>query len=209
MRSTIFRPKGWPFLCIMILLLLAGEVEGAEKARVQEAFVVNSQTDLLLYFRVDGAISPEMEKGILNGIPVTFSFFVELHEYQEQKGLVQVASRNFRHSLHFETLKEEFQLERTEHAKEMVRVKEFDKAVRAMVVVHDLPVASLAFLKPGSRYIVKMKARLAKEYLPEKFKNVMTFIKMWDFETKWHELGFTMAPALPAEEEGLPPSRSR
>lgn len=185
---------------LLVSLFFCGEVWGAEKARIHQCFVVNSQTDLLLYFTLDGAISPEMEKGILNGIPVTFVFFVELHEHQGGKGLVQVASRNFRHTLHFETLKEVFSLELSEHRKESVILKEFDEAVKAMVGVHDLPVASLALLKPGLRYTVKIKAQLAKQELPEKFKNVMTFIKMWDFGTEWRELEFVMAPATPAKE---------
>ncbi len=184
-------------LWMMTLVLPCGPAFGAGNARIQESFVVNSQTELLLYFTVEGAINSDMEKGILTGIPVTFAFFVELHEHQEGKDAVQVASRNFSHTLYFETLKETFGLELTEHGKERVTFTDFDKAVGAMVGVHDLPVVNLALLKPGVQYTVKMKAQLAKQGLPEKFKNVMTFLKIWDFETKWSELGFTMPAVNP------------
>lgn len=199
-------PQNLLFLMVLVLALFCGEVRGAEKARIEGAFVVNSQTDLLLYFTVVDALSPEMKKGILNGIPVTFAFFVELHEHRGGKSPVQVASRNFRHTIHFQTLKELFDLELTEHGKESVSFDQFDLATRALADVHDLPLVSLALLKPGVRYTVKIKARLAKQDLPEKFKNVMTFIKIWDFETEWRELSFAMAPAKPADEEGSNPS---
>ena len=185
-----------------VLLTMVGEGVAAEKARVQEAFVVNSQQDLLLYFNVDGAISAEMEKGILTGIPVTFSFFVELYEHQGEKGPIQIASRNFRHTLYFETLKEVFDVALSEHQRENVTFRDFEQATRAMVGVHDLSVASLSLLKPGFDYTVKMRAELAKQDLPEKFKNVMTFIKIWDFETPWAELTFTMAPDASGQAEG-------
>lgn len=182
---------------LLLALLVAGEAMGAENSRIKESFVVNSQTELLLYFRVDGAVSPEMAKGILTGIPVTFAFFVELHEHQPGKGAVQVANRNFSHTLHFDTLKEEFSMELTEHGKERFIFHDFAAATAALSGVHDLAVANLALLKPGLDYTVKMKAQLAKQGLPEKFKNVMTFLKIWDFETRWSEIRFTMPPAAP------------
>lgn len=197
--EIMLRGKIVPFF-LLVLLFFGGNAQGAEKARIEEGFVVNSQTELLLYFSVDGAMSPAMAKGILTGIPVSFAFFVELYEHQDGKGNVQIASRTFMHTLYFETLKEEFNLECAEHSKEGVIFHEFAKATRAMVGVHDLAVTSLALLKPGVHYTVKIKARLAKQALPEKFKNVMTFIKIWDFETEWSELTFTMAPAIPGEE---------
>jgi hypothetical protein len=187
------------FFFLLMLGLLGAEAEGAENPRIQEIFVVNSQTELLLYFSVDGAISPDMKKGILTGIPVTFAFFVELHEYQAGKGLVQVANRNFTHTLHFETLKDMFNLELTEHGKESFTFNDFDSAAKALTAVHDLSVANLTFLKPGLQYTVKMKAQLAKQGLPEKFKNVMTFLKIWDFETKWGEIEFAMPPVTSGE----------
>jgi hypothetical protein len=185
-------------LLLLVVLLAAVEALGAESSRIQEGLVVNSQTELLLYFRVDGAVSPEMAKGILTGIPVTFAFFVELHEHPPGKGAVQVANRNFSHTLHFDTLKEEFSLELTEHGKESFIFHDFAAAATALSGVHDLAVANLALLKPGLDYTVKMKAQLAKQGLPEKFKNVMTFLKIWDFETRWSEIRFTMPPAAAA-----------
>ncbi len=200
MRGKMARvSKGLLFL-LLFFLLPAPWALAAEKARIQEGFVVNSQTELLLYFTVDGAMGPEMEKGILTGIPVTFAFFVELHEHQKDKGPVQVASRTFRHTLQFETLKEVFNLERSEHGKESVAYTTFDAAAYALMTVHDLSVVNLALLKPGLRYTVKMKAQLAKQALPEKFKNVMTFVKIWDFETRWSEIDFAMPAAKPGED---------
>jgi hypothetical protein len=191
------------------LLFSGTEALAAEKAGIQEAFVVNSQAELLLYFSVGGALSPDMEKGILTGIPVTFAFFVELYEHQGAKAPVQIASRSFNHTLHFETLKEVFSLELTEHGKESVIFSDFASAATAMTSVHDLAVANLALLKPGLRYSLKMKARLAKQGLPTEFKNVMTFLKMWDFDTRWRELEFTMPPAIPEEYQGTEPLSSR
>ncbi len=199
MRGKKARGQISALFFLLVLLFFSAEALAAERARINHGFVVNSQTDLLLYFTLDGALSPDMEKGILNGIPVTFAFFVELHEHQGDKGLVQIASRNFRHTLHFETLKEQFNLELSEHNQGSVSLESFDRAAGAMVGVHDLVVAPLALLRPGSRYTVKMRAHLAKQGLPEKFKNVMTFIKIWDFETQWSELDFTMAPGRDKE----------
>ncbi|MEN8256653.1 MAG: DUF4390 domain-containing protein [Thermodesulfobacteriota bacterium] len=187
----------------MLLLLFSvafAEAQGAEKARIKESFVVNSHTELLLYFTLDGAISSEMEKGILNGIPVTFAFFVELYEHVEGKGPVQLVTRNLQHTLYFETLKEVFTLEQTEQSGKSTLYKNLDEATLALLRVHDLPVTDLALLKPGLTYSIKIKAELAKQGMPEKFKNVMTFLKIWYFETEWKEVLFTMAAGTSSEQ---------
>lgn len=181
------------FLLLILLACGAARSEAAQRATIEEAFVTNSQTDLLLFFRLQGAMSPEMEKGILNGIPLTFAFFVELHEHQGAES-VQVASRSFSHTLHFETLKEVFNVDLSEHGVKEAAYSDLAAALAAMLQVHDLSVARLGLLKPGLRYTVKMRAQLAKQRLPDKFKNVMTFLKIWDFETKWHAVDFRMPP---------------
>lgn len=193
MRGRRGLPARIFFLLLTIFFVSFAGAEGAEKARIQESFVVNSHTNLLLYFSLDGAISPDMEKGILNGIPVTFAFFVELYEHQNGKGAVQVASKNFQHTLHFETLKEVFLLEQSEHNRNDITCTTLNEAKEVMLLVHDLSVSGLDLLKPGLKYSVKIKAELAKQGLPDKFKNVMTFVKIWDFETEWNEVVFTMA----------------
>ncbi len=186
------------FVLLALVSLVLSEVQAAEKAHIEEGFVVNSHTELLLYFTLAGAISPEMEKGILNGIPVTFAFFVELYEHVDGKGPMQVATRNFQHSLSFETLKEVFVVERSEQNKKNTTYKTLDEAAQAMLGIHDLPVTDLSLLKPGLTYSIKIRAELAKQILPEKFKSVMTFLKIWDFETEWKEIVFMMGTkALP------------
>lgn len=195
----------WLYAFFVLVALGSNQAWAADRPTIAETFVVNSQTDLLLYFRLQGALSPEMEQGITNGIPLTFAFFVELHEHQNNK-TVQVASRSFMHTLHFETLKQEYNLELTEHDLVGVTYPDLEAALEAMVQVHDLSVASLSLLKPDHRYTVKIRAQLAKQRLPEKFKNVMTFLKIWDFDTRWHTIDFTMAAAVSGPDgQGRPP----
>ena len=177
------------YLFIVCLLVLASPARG-QGAAIKDMVVVNSSSRLLLYLTVVNAFTDDMEKGIQNGIPATFTFYVEL--YRERKGWLdnELASHTFTRTLTYDNLKEEFRVAFAERENRTVTVKTLAEAKALMTELNGYPVAPLGRLSPGSSYQLKVKASLAKKTLPLYFHYLIPFWRLWDFETDWHSLEF-------------------
>lgn len=162
-------------------------------AHIGDALVMNGDEDLLLYFRLLDGLTPQMEEGVKNGIPLTFSFQVELHHHTV-KGLQPVANISFTNRLQFDTLKEEYQFVTSRHPEQTVTVKTLAEAGQLMCWVHDLSLFPLRALQARERYTVKIMASFDRRGLPARFQNVLGFVSLWDFSTDWHYISFTMPP---------------
>lgn len=176
------------FCYIVFLFIFLGPGQ-LKAATINDAFVMNSARDLLLYFKLAGGYQQEMTNGLVNGIPVTFSFFVELHLKQKDGNLQQLVTRNFKHELSYNTLKEEFTVKLSEHDQQHV-FHSLDQALLLMDQANDINIMPLTLFEDSRVYIIKVKSELSKKDLPEKFQAVRPFVKKWDFDTGWQEIHF-------------------
>lgn len=178
----------------MLLLLLAvalpAAAEAARQAAIDEVIVTNSSREVLLYLTVRGAFTPEMEKGVQSGIPVTFTFYVEL--YRHRRGWLdqKVVARSFEHILTYDTLKDEYRVVYGEHNGKTVIVKTMAQARELMAQVNGFALSPLTALVADAEYALKVKARLAEKTLPLYFHYVIPFWSLWDFETDWYTVEF-------------------
>ena len=190
LKTDIFRLLAW---IIMTVLLSGGlfcnEVQAEEKAAISDVVVSNSERDLLLYLTVGNAFRPEMEEGVLNGIPASFTFFVSLREVNEGRPGKQVVSLEFDHVLSYDPLKELFSLEFSEDNSSLSS-DNLQKAKKLMTDVNGVKVVDLSRLKPGSEYFLSAKARLERKTLPLFFHYLIPFWKLRDYETDWHYVEF-------------------
>jgi hypothetical protein len=178
---------------IMAVVFCAGlfpaQVGAEDKAAINDIVVSNSDRNLLLYLTVDKAFRPEMEKGVLNGIPASFTFFVSLREVDNGKPGKQVVSLEFDHVLSYDPLKELFSLEFSEDNSSLT-ADNLSKAKRLMTDVNGVKVVDLSRLKPGNEYFLSVKARLERKTLPLFFHYLIPFWKLRDYETDWYYVEF-------------------
>ncbi|MDG4476428.1 DUF4390 domain-containing protein [Thiovibrio frasassiensis] len=177
-----------------LLLALAiffggGESALAQNATIEELIVTNSSTDLLLFLTVNNAFTKQMEEGIRNGIPVTFSFYVKL-EHKRMWMNQEFVSLQFDHTLSYDTLKEEYSIVRSELPGQTFRTKTLGEAKKAMAQLNGPPISPLKLLQPEAGYLLRVKARLAEKTLPLYFHHVIPFWSLWDFETEWYTVEF-------------------
>ena len=181
-------------LCLVMAMMLCGgllytDAMAEEKAVLSDIVVSNSDNDLLLYFNVANAFRPEMEEGVLNGIPASFTFFVSLREVDKGRPGKQVISLEFDHVLSYDPLKELFSLEFSEDNTALT-ADSLPKAKKLMTDVNGVKVVALTRLKPGSEYFLSVKARLERKTLPLFFHYLIPFWKLRDYETDWHYVEF-------------------
>ena len=181
-------------LTLLICCLVPFSAYARKQARLTDIVVADSASDLLVYFQVTDAFSVEMEDGIKNGIPVTFTFYLELLEAREGWPDKDIVSQSFDHTLTYDNLKQEYLVEFGE-TKKIAAVGTLAEARKLMVEIHDLKLASLADLVPGTSYKVRLNVRLTKKTLPLNFQYVIPFWNLWEFETDWYEVNFVLQPA--------------
>jgi len=163
---------------------------GKDDASIYDMAVMNSEENLLLYFRMKDAFTEEMEKGIDSGIPITFTFYITL--FQDKAGLAEkkIISFDFDHTFSYDTLKEEYSLKFDEQDERVIKVRDLQEAKSLMSEVNDLFITDLASLKPDQQYTIRTKVRLGKKILPLKFHYIIPFRNFLEFNTEWTELKF-------------------
>jgi len=179
------------FLALVVAFVAAEPGRShAQQAVIEELIVTNTSSDLLLFLNVRNAFTAELENGVKNGVPVTFSFFVELRRKRGAWLDENLVSLTLEHTLTFDTLKEEYAVSRSEAEGSVVRTRSLPEAKRAMSQLNGVRVVPLGVLKADEEYRLRVKAKLAEKTLPLYFHYVIPFLSLWDFETDWHSLEF-------------------
>ena len=178
------------FLLALALFWGSAHPALAQNATIEELIVTNSSTDLLLFLTVNNAFTKQMEEGIRNGIPATFSFYVKLERKRNTWLNQKLVSLKFDHTLSYDTLKEEYAIVRSELGGQTFRTKSLVEAKKAMAQLNGLTIFPLKSLIPEAEYLLMVKATLAEKTLPLYLHYVIPFWSLWDFETDWYTVEF-------------------
>ena len=187
--KILFIKKSWTVCFLLASLMMPVSSLAGNRALIRDLIVMNSARDLLLYFTVGKAFTPEMEEAVRNGIPVCFSYYVDL--IQEKKGWPdrEIVTLSFDRSLLYDSLKEEYRVEFMGKNK-FFPTETLDEAKKIMVEVHDFKVVSLSELPLEGKYTLRVKALLAKKTLPLNFQYILPFSTLWEFDTGWYSTEF-------------------
>jgi hypothetical protein len=172
------------FLCIF------PKVSLAQDARLSDIIVTNTRENLLSYFNVQDCFTEEMTLAIMNGVPTTFTFIIKLYEIKTAWFDHKIADIRLKHTIEYNTLKNEFSLILPEQNNKKLITKDFDEAKELMADVVALKIVGLDRLKKGVHYQLRMKAKLDRIELPFYLNYVLFFLSLWDFETDWYSVVF-------------------
>ncbi len=164
----------------------------AQEATITDFTASNSENQLLIYLTVKDSFSEEMETAIHNGIPATFTFYVNLFEKKKNWPDKKIVEHEFNHSIEYDSLKKEYLIQRKEKGNSRL-TSSLEEAKALMSEVNGLIVLPLDELEPQVSYSIRVKAELTRKTLPLYFHYLIPFSSPWNFETDWHELGLHLA----------------
>ena len=159
------------------------------KAQISNIEIDKEGKNLEASFRLIDCFNTDMEEAILNGVPTTFRIIV----YVEKPSLLlasKIADFTLRHTIKYNRLNNEFQVELPEHPQRILVTRSFDEAKRWMSTVENLPVIPTCWLHRDQRYYLKVRAELSKVELPLFFRYILFWVSLWDFETEWYTVVF-------------------
>jgi len=175
-------------ILIIIFTLLSKPCFSSE-AFLKDIVVTTSKKELLVYFTAQGCFTKQMEKAILNGVPVTFTYKILLDKkrsFWPDKG---IRSLKLFHTIKYDQLKGVFIINRSELPEEIATSKDFIWAKKLMTTV-EVAVVPISALKKGDKYELRLKAELNKVKLPLYLHYIFFFTSLWDFETDWYYINF-------------------
>lgn len=161
----------------------------AQEAAITDFSINNSDTHLLLYLTVTDCFTKELETGIHNGIPATFTYYVELYRTKKAWPDRKLASHVFYRTLTYDNLKEEYSIISSTNDKKAT-TPSLSQAKILMSEISGFKVFDSSRLEADARYKLQVKVKLAKKTLPLYFHYLIPFSSLWDFETDWQTLSF-------------------
>ena len=193
---NIFRQLSYSLLLPFFICLLANLLQArtlyAQDATIKDFTVSNSDTQLSLYLTVTDCFTDDMEVAIHNGIPATFTYYVDIFRKRSNWPDKKIRKYEFNHILEFDSLKKEYRIQRDEKNDSKLTTS-LDEAKVLMSEINGFKMLPLEEIDSKASYIIKVKAKLARKTLPLYFHYLIPFTSLWDFETEWHELTLHLA----------------
>ena len=189
LKQTLLVRLFYPVLFFVVATVFQPLQLQAQEATITDFTVSNSESQLLLYLIVKDCFTDEMETAIHNGIPATFTFYVDLYQIQKAWPDKKIDSLNFNHIMDYDSLKKEYQIQRAEK-NDSKHTSSLEEAKNLMSEINGFQVFPMEQLDTKASYKIKVKAKLAKKTLPLYFHYLIPFSSLWDFKTEWHELVF-------------------
>ena len=174
---------------VIALSLLTASHARSEDAAIENV-VITREHYLLISFDVANAFTGEVEEAIASGIPTSLAFTVELHRKRRLWFDGGVVRRYFRHTVKYDTLREEYSILREEKGVESMVKKSLAAVQEAMTKVKGLQLISMAELKRGKRYRITIEAERDGAHLPFPLNRLLFFYSLGRFKTEIHEEEF-------------------
>ena len=157
---------------------------------IADILITTSQSHLLLFCSIKNSFTPEMIEGVHNGIPVTFTFDISLELVKTKWFDNTITEMIMQHTLTYNSLKEQYQIDRSEKPKNPTVTDSLEKAIGIMAELNGMRIIDRSELTPDARYAINVKAKLAEKTLPLYMHYIIPFISLWDFETDWRTIEF-------------------
>ena len=177
-------------LCCLTLFLPGMTLAAAEQTpEIKDIIVTTSDTDLLLFATVKNGFTEEMLDGIKAGIPIVFTFHMELVKSNRHWLDTSLVQTTFTHTLTYDSDREEYAIALTGENNK-VTTTSLEKAKQLMAELNGFKVISLDQLVPDAPYAIHFKVSLKKGTLPLGLGSLIPFSSFGDFETDWRTIEF-------------------
>ena len=159
-------------------------------ATIREMTATTSDSHLIVFGTLSNSFTAEMIETLHSGIPLRFSFFVELYKTTKDWPDVLIVAHNFQHIMTFDTLKENYRVTLEEDNNKVLSFQSLFEAEKEANEINGAKVVELNQLLPEHQYKLRMRAELYQKTLPMSLHNILPFLSWWDIETDWHTITF-------------------
>ena len=186
-----------PLLRLMLLcgllLLVSGSpapAAGDRDPAIKDIIVTTSENDLLLFATVRNAFTEEMLAGVRQGLPVVFTFRMELVKARKLWLDITLVESKVTHTLTWDAEGQAYRVAFSEEDGRVVTTTSLDEARQLMTELNGVKVITLDQLVPDAPYAIHFKVTLKKGSLPLGLGALAPAAVWGDFETDWRTIEF-------------------
>ena len=192
MKRTIFSKNKRPdlisilvFAFFMLTLGLVSPVSAVSPDVVNIGVGINGKYVVMNARLVDGFTEKILE-AIENGVPMGFTFEIELRKDNTLWVDSLVSSNKVRHRVQFDSLKKIYRFsESGKNVKRKIITRKESRYQKLMLTLKDIPIAPIYKLDPNEKYYVRVKADLETDRFWFPFNYIFFFVPFNAFETSW------------------------
>ncbi len=192
MKRTIFSKNKRPdlisilvFAFFMLTLGLVSPVSAVSPDVVNIGVGTNGKYLVMNARLVDGFTEKILE-AIENGVPMGFTFEIELRKDNTLWVDSLVSSNKVRHRVQFDSLKKIYRFsESGKNVKRKIITRKESRYQKLMLTLKDIPIAPIYKLDPNEKYYVRVKADLETDRFWFPFNYIFFFVPFSAFETSW------------------------
>jgi hypothetical protein len=192
LKRTIFSKNKRPdlisilvFAFFMLTLGLVSPVSAVSPDVVNIGVGTNGKYLVMNARLVDGFTEKILE-AIENGIPMGFTFEIELRKDNTLWVDSLVSSNKVRHRVQFDSLKKIYRFsESGKNVKRKIITRKESRYQKLMLTLKDIPIAPIYKLDPNEKYYVRVKADLETDRFWFPFNYIFFFVPFNAFETSW------------------------
>lgn len=134
---------------------------------------------------VDG-FTEKIQEAIANGVPMGFTFEIELLKENMIWMDSMISSNKVRHRVQFDSLKKTYQFsEFGKNVRRKIITRNESRYQKLMLTLKDIPIAPIYKLDPNEKYYVRVKADLETDRFWFPFNYILFFVPFSEFETSW------------------------
>lgn len=177
---------------IFVLIFYSSQLFAAEKKTPEliDIVVTTSIEDLLLFATVKDGFNQKMIEGVRNGLPVSFTFHIELERIRTWWFNDDLISYEVTRTLTYDALRKEYRISLPERENKVITTRSVTEAKQLMSRLSGYPVVERDMLIPDAPYILRVKAILEENRLPLGMHYIIPFTSLWNFETDWRIVEF-------------------
>jgi len=160
----------------------------AEDFRIENIVVTGDENRILCSSLLKGDIDNDILEPIKSGIPITFTYYIELFKRRTAWMDSKVVSKTIKKTVDYNHLTKEYKLVQVinQHTQRSLS-KDIDEARQWIKSLDRIPVATYDELEYDRTYYLKIKAELKSIKIVFPLNYVLFFFSFFDKETSWHE----------------------
>ena len=175
-------------LILMTFLLLMNELTVEAAPSLVNIGVGTNGKIVVINARLVEGFTDDIEEAIEDGIPITFTFEVELREVNSLWNDTLISSNTIKHVIKYDSLKQVYRFtELGKGVKRKIATRNKQKYQKMMLTLSNIPIASVRRLIYNEKYYVRIRANLETDSFWFPFNELLFFLPFNNFNSAWAE----------------------